>query len=542
MAEQFAAIANCDVATAASFLEAAGGDLDTAMALFFDGGMAPAANESGNSDVPSEAKPDWYKLVWGEGSPSSAWKKQPLVFTTYTEGCPYSGLGIEQPENGPCGVLAVIQAAALLALQKTSPMSHTSQGLVDNIASGIVSILRTSIMNAEGDVCKLAMWTGEGHKCNENATNVEFVDITKDSLEDTVVKMIDHYTQPGGLILIIYSCVLTRGVDTIIKDIRSAGGEPPLILPPVAFCSSELLSLLLKGNANGNLGAYGPTGGTKVSFYSKDDEHLSIGMLSMAELDGGGVPLADDLKSPDAPFWIIHGGSHFTIMFLDPSNEKLDLPVLTDENRHMDISPKAIKLLHWNGLPPGGPRMTSLQLTATYVCGPAPTNHRQGVGVFYKPIVNHPDGSEIDSIVQAHATDKTKYPGKWDEWRYEVVLAQEEEGVEGEERPKDKPLPSLYKLPVEGPSPGEPWRCAACYATRFKTMNFGQNDAGATVCATCGKTPKDAGFSFWMHFKDLPRGHQQQMTIRHAPKICSILATKWPGCKVTWSDTQAPSV
>jgi hypothetical protein len=49
------------------------------------------------------------------------------------------------------------------------------------------------------------------------------------------------------------------------------------------------------------------------------------------------IPIADALKFPVYPIWIVHGGDHFTVIFCQqiPDNESFEL-------------------YHWNGLPPGG--------------------------------------------------------------------------------------------------------------------------------------------------------------------------------------------
>ena len=59
-AQEFATITGCDESTAASYMEMSGGDLETAMALFFDGGgaAAPAAMETDSLTFP-----DWWDVV-----------------------------------------------------------------------------------------------------------------------------------------------------------------------------------------------------------------------------------------------------------------------------------------------------------------------------------------------------------------------------------------------------------------------------------------------------------------------------------------------
>lgn len=49
--------------------------------------------------------------------------------------------------------------------------------------------------------------------------------------------------------------------------------------------------------------------------------------------------------------------------------------------------------------------------------------------------------------------------------KYEVILAVEDDTVEGAERPVDLPPPPKFEL---GTPPQGTWRCATCYHNRFK--------------------------------------------------------------------------
>mmetsp|Transcript_19232 Transcript_19232/g.44986 ORF Transcript_19232/g.44986 Transcript_19232/m.44986 type:complete len:99 (+) Transcript_19232:1-297(+) len=90
-------------------------------------------------------------------------------------------------------------------------------------------------------------------------------------------------------------------------------------------------------------------------------------------------------------------------------------------------------------------------------------------------------------------------------------------------------------------APG-PWRCRKCYATRFETMCFGMNDDGATHCRHCDCARAECGWSIWLNYDQLPRSWQRSVTAQHAPKVLSLLGTKWPGCSVTYDARGPPSV
>ena len=300
--------------------------------------------------------------------------------------------------------------------------------------------------------------------------------------------------------------------------------------------------LLLRGVANGNVSAY--AFGAKVDY----EVGAKVGLLSRAELETG-VPVADVLKKPQLPVWVLHGGDHFTVLY----NTK------GAAGTSQDVPP--LSMVHWNGLPPAGPRLATFQLSGSSVAEDAPESME---GTYFKPVPG-----EVEDVVQAFSKDKEQYPDRWDLWRYEAVLAVDDPTVKGAERPPNNP-PTVFeqgeivrlrgqkdaeayfkqtfqKFVSSGEEPTQAaanalgqlkdavhlyakWRCATCYRTRFQTFQFGENQGCGDVCGVCGTNRNDGGWSIWVHYKDLPKEWQKKMDIRHAPKMISLLRTKWPAC------------
>ena len=376
--------------------------------------------------------------------------------------------------------------------------------------------------------------------------------------------------QPGGILLVVYSAVQTfGGGEKVDKELRSSGGNPPLIIGRFALCSSELLSLLMRASCDGNVGSYNDTG-KKVDW----PESTPVGMLSYAELETS-IPVCDRLKSPaEAPVWIVHGGDHLTFAFAiegdgggngagqgggaltgfragiaeeaaaaaaatAPSSSTTSTAAAaaaaTGESNEEKTS-KKLTLFHYNGLKPNGPRMAPISITLsakTPVAAPAPEDHKEGVGVFRTPRVG-----EIFDIVQANQEQKKKGPKTaWKKWDYEVVLCvSDPDGKlygKGESYPEGKGPPTFSQGDAKE---GERWRCARCYVKRNETMAFRLNDADASTCQHCGKERSECGWSLWMPYDELPGGWKGSIDRRYQPKIISIIRTKWPGSTVDFLD------
>ena len=101
----------------------------------------------------------------------------------------------------------------------------------------------------------------------------------------------------------------------------------------------------------GNFGAYNSTNTAANNW----PVGLGVGMLSSVELEHD-IPVCNALKSPTQPVWILHGGDHFTLMW---ASTAASFPPQTPTTETASFS-----LYHWNGLPPHGPRMATISVTA----------------------------------------------------------------------------------------------------------------------------------------------------------------------------------
>eukprot|EP00494_Astrolonche_serrata_P033608 UN33877 len=150
-----------------------------------------------------------------------------------------------------------------------------------------------------------------------------------------IEKNLKQFTGEKGLILLLYSMMYTRGLDNIKKE-----AELPLIVGPFTLATTDVLSLFLRGTADGNVGAFTQTGNPNK--WPKNN----IGLISSIGHEQG-IPISDNLKFPQLPVWILHGGDHFTVLFQ------------TEKQKGAKQT-----YYHWNGLPPGGPRLSKINIHA----------------------------------------------------------------------------------------------------------------------------------------------------------------------------------
>ena len=123
--ETFANITGSDEATSAQFLDMSGYNLEVAIQMFFGESMDPVEAIDSRAD---SGMPGYFRLMFSKdaiknGFPE-AWAGQGLRFDAVSDGKPFSGLGLRQPLNGPCGVLAVYQGTIISNLISDNLLSH----------------------------------------------------------------------------------------------------------------------------------------------------------------------------------------------------------------------------------------------------------------------------------------------------------------------------------------------------------------------------------------------------------------------------------
>jgi hypothetical protein len=546
MADTVAAITGLSAEEAASYLEMAGGNVESAVALYFDmaggggGGMAAAAPPA----VPSGASawPPCHTILFGAAAAPASWLEQGFELSSE----PDSRCCLVQHKNGPCGVLAAVNAELIAQLGRPPPGLAADSA---EVCAALGSILWRCA--SEGRVTLVTWAEGRvGGSLTEELFIADSAAVVAERLHALGGSLIGR----GGCCLFCYACVLTRGIDAVKADTALDHAGPPLVVGPHALCSTELLNLFLAGVARGNVGAYG-SDGKKVGWRPR----RPVGLLSRDEIESG-MPLADELKSPTAPVFILHGGDHFTIAWAPAPTEQLfesRVRTLFAQRSAAGADPNAaaaaaleqaaaelkgftppppadaagcFDLVLWNGLPPNR-KLARLRLRG---CG-APTDVAPAAPPTHQPTQWKQTPNEVESIVQAAPADKKASPGRWKLHKYEISLMTQAVAAEDASAPRPESAPPPVRLDPGPPPPaGATWRCASCYNSRFKKMCFGENAApSGSVCKFCGLAPAVAGWTLWKHYSELPLPIQARVDRANGPKVLAVLRTRWGGARVS---------
>ncbi|CAK4707286.1 unnamed protein product [Aphanomyces euteiches] len=253
---------------------------------------------------------------------STHWTKQGFSFST-VDGLRY---GIVQHEGGPCGVMAVVQAYVLYYLFKEDSATWQDASR-DQMQSALVLALTHIIWQAaNGLTCKIAL---EG-----TAPALEHILVSqlnsRHELEKFFSVHIRDYADPTGygVVLLVASVILSRGISVIEADMDSPDGTTPTLIGAHDYCTQEMVNLLLLGYACSNV-----FDGSKD--LSEDDKTGSgmvlrgvqrpnlVGFLTLFEAYDYMV-VGDHLKQPHDNIWVVCSESHYSVFFADPAAPALD--------------------------------------------------------------------------------------------------------------------------------------------------------------------------------------------------------------------------
>lgn len=454
MTDEFMALTGLDAEQAQFYMEMVGFDTEMALQLYFASSEETSVNIV---SLPAESvvetdtwtNDDLKDIVFPRGGAvHEAWLVQGLAprgrFDGFVSSNGWDQLGIDQPQNGPCGVVAVYMGGIITALYEVGKLRPGVLADDTDLTRALGNILMKSKRDTDYQICTWASGSVGGPVVTATVS-------TEEGLLTVLSSCLDQYLSPGGAILLCYSAVATYGAHKFqgLKDIV------PLVsnyeTQPFQLCTSALMNLLLSGEPNESLDAYDRLTGEKKEWTARSP---LMGLLSGSESELK-MRVHDAYKFPKYEIYVLHGRDHFTLCFEVPGSRHT--VSIADQEEAIEFS-----IVHWNGLPPAGPMCTTVNIIAREASVWAPATAALGVGKDYKPLVG-----SIDSIVQADPSDKRTRPGDWKKWRYEVALAVDDPTDVTEERPAHLPMPAIFSLNDADMSDGQPWRCRSCYQVRY---------------------------------------------------------------------------
>lgn len=138
-----------------------------------------------------------------------------------------------------------------------------------------------------------------------------------DAVEEIEKFFMDHYallSNRYGVLLFLYSVLLTKGVDKLLSEIGDT--SEPLIHSAFGYGSQSLINLFLTGRAVAHVFDLDQDiGGMKLKGI---DQQSDIGFISIME-QLRYCTVGSFYKNPKYPVWIMASETHLTVLF---SNEK----------------------------------------------------------------------------------------------------------------------------------------------------------------------------------------------------------------------------
>jgi hypothetical protein len=152
---------------------------------------------------------------------------------------------------------------------------------------------------------------------------------SREQLHSQVTSSISSFTanRGPGVLLLLYSVVLSRGIAGVIEDMDMHSREQPLV-GHHGYANQELVNLMTVGQAfsnvfngvkslggeddGGGFGMDGGVGGGDSIELKGIPRRSKVGLLSLFEVYRS-VQVGSFLKAPEFPVWIICSESHYTV-------------------------------------------------------------------------------------------------------------------------------------------------------------------------------------------------------------------------------------
>lgn len=277
---------------------------------------------------------------------NEAWCKQGFFFRDDERmqeiDVPSLGLGLVQNQGGSCGMLASVQASLLKHLLFADKSSKPTKEKMTKASRGelkrcLVEAVAEMIWRAAGGTGSALVARAGGPAAKAGGRRYAPDGLTEclrlssfSSYNELRAFVRDGWTElyePKGLgvALLLYSLVLTRGVDKVRSDMDDKGAN---LIGAHGYCTQEMVNLALTGQARSNVfnGERDMGEGMLIRGVTGRQE---IGFLTLFE-HYKYMEVGSHYKQPEHPIWVVFSESHYTCLWglernLVNEQEKFDL-------------------------------------------------------------------------------------------------------------------------------------------------------------------------------------------------------------------------
>uniref|UniRef100_A0A669F4Q9 Ubiquitin carboxyl-terminal hydrolase MINDY n=1 Tax=Oreochromis niloticus TaxID=8128 RepID=A0A669F4Q9_ORENI len=282
----------------------------------------------------SELNKDVVDLVWGR--PSSGVSVS--IFRRWAQGFVFSEselTALEQFEGGPCAVIAPVQHVLCLCMleeeQKMalcSTLSEILESVCSSTSTGFCLVTWAKGQSPHTSTQTITQAQSQTQEMPEPASSQppqeqqpsESYCLFPSCSKRTVMSVADlreevlslYHTWRGccGVLLFLYSVILTKGIENIRNEIQDT--MEPLIDPVHGHGSQSLVNLLITGHAVSNVwDGDRECSGMKLQGIHKQ---ACVGFLTLME-SLRYCKVGAFLKSPKFPIWILGSETHLSVFF-----------------------------------------------------------------------------------------------------------------------------------------------------------------------------------------------------------------------------------
>ncbi|KAM9783062.1 ubiquitin carboxyl-terminal hydrolase MINDY-3 [Neosynchiropus ocellatus] len=301
-----------------------------------------------------ELQKELVDLVWGRPSNGGV---SASIFRRWTQGfvfCENEQSALEQFEGGPCAVIAPVQAFLLKNILFNRESSNWRQISEEDqktaLCSTLSEILESACSSPSTGFCLVTWAKGQSPpkttqmetlsstqaqdmpepessqpapELHPTAVAVEDLGfehfhsvlqkhtfMSASELREEVLSLFHTWRGSCGVLLFLYSVILTKGIENIRNEIQDT--MEPLIDPVHGHGSQSLVNLLVTGHAVSNVwDGERECSGMKLHGIHKQ---ASVGFLTLME-SLRYCKVGAFLKSPKFPIWILGSETHLSVFF-----------------------------------------------------------------------------------------------------------------------------------------------------------------------------------------------------------------------------------